>query len=188
MDDLRSALGGEIKPVWSNRGIAGGISMALSADRRVMASSVGTMACPNTVVHIRAWDTGTGAPLADLTFKDVADGDGVALNPNGTVLAVGLGDGTLGLWDARTGQPVYTFAPPGQATYVTSLTYSPDGRLLIAGKSDGRIQVWNADSHQLAVILEEHTAAVTKLEFADEGRLLISKSDDGTVRVWGVAD
>jgi WD40 repeat protein len=188
VDDLRSAPGGEIKPVWSNGGIAGGTSIALSADRRVMASSVGTIACPNTLVHVRAWDTGSGAPLTDLTFDNVTGGHEVALNPDGTVLAAGLGDGTFGLWDARTGQPLHTFTPPGQANYVTSLIYNPDGSLLIAGESDGAIQVWDAASRQLVHSLEGHTTAVTKFEFADEGRLLISKSDDGTVRLWGVAD
>jgi WD40 repeat protein len=188
VDDLRSVPGGEVKPVWSNGGIAGGTNIALSADRRVMASSVGTIACPNTLVHVRAWDTGSGALMTDLTFDDVTGGHGVALNPDGTVLAVGLGDGTFGLWDARTGQPLYTFTPPGQVVFVTSSIYSPDGSLLIAGESDGTIQVWNPASHQLVVTREGHTAAVTKFEFADEGRLLISKSDDGTVRLWGVAD
>ncbi len=188
LDDLRSTPGGEIKPVWSHGGTAGGTGLALSADGRVMASSVGTIACPNTLVRVRAWDTGSGAPLADLTFNNVADGHGVALNPDGTVLAIGLGDGTFGLWDARTGQPLYTFTPPEQAqtVSVTSLTYSPDGSLLIAGKSDGHIQMWNTANHQLVHTLEGHTAAVTKFELADEGRLLISKSGDGTVRLWGV--
>jgi WD40 repeat protein len=183
VDNLLSASGGEVKPVWSN----GGTGVVLSADRKVMASSAENTACLHPT-RVRAWDTGTGALLADLTFDDVTIGHGLALNPDGTALAIGLSDGTFGLWDAHTGQPLYTFVPPGRTVSVTSLAYSPDGRLLMAGNSDGAIQVWDAASHQLVYTLEGHTAAVTKIELDDEGRLLISKSDDGTVRLWGITD
>ena len=182
--DLLSAPGGEVKPVWSK----GGTGVVLSADRRVMASSAENTACLYPTL-VRAWDTGSGAPLADdLAFNNVTIGHALALNSDGTALAIGLSDGTFGLWDAHTGQPLYTAAPPGGNVSVTSLTYSPDGRLLMAGNSDGAVQVWDTASHRLVHTLEGHTAAVTKVELDDEGRLLISKSDDGTVRLWGVAD
>lgn len=66
----------------------------------------------------------------------------VAFSPYGTVLACGMGDGTVQLWNAATGAPLVTLAGHPSASRMKVL-FSPDGTLLAAGGGDGTIWLWS---------------------------------------------
>jgi WD40 repeat protein len=64
----------------------------------------------------------------------------LALNADGTVLAVGYHDGTVRLWNMDTGEQLTVLE--GHEGRVVSLAFSPDGTLLASGGTDGTVRLW----------------------------------------------
>jgi WD40 repeat protein len=64
----------------------------------------------------------------------------VAFSPNGQILASGSDDGTIKLWDLKTGLEIATLS--GHDSYVQSVAFSPDGKTLVSGGYDKTIKVW----------------------------------------------
>jgi hypothetical protein len=164
--------------------------IALSADKRIIAE-VSSEICMHPG-EITVWDVSTGAELWHRFYRDEnpqvsTEGPyvtNIALNPQGTLIAVDATQGPLSLWEIATGQLRRTFA--GQTAKATSLTFDPNGRIIVSGNENGDIQVWEISSGNLLYTLAGHTAEVTHLIFGDDENTLISSSQDGTVRLWHI--
>ena len=106
---------------------------------------------------------------------------GLALSPDGKVLASGGVDRTLRTWDTATGKEL-TCRP--NAGPVLSVAFSPDGKTLAAGCSDSMITLWEATPATADVVLA-YGAEMHGLAFTPDGRRLIS-SGRGPTKHWDV--
>jgi len=132
--------------------------------------------CPGTTFRIL---TGNTAPVWATAFS-----------PDSHELASGSIDGSIKLWDMRTGS--FAGALQGQTSPVRSLAFSSDGMVLAAGSDDGVIRLWNVGSpagYAAAFpsnpykVLPGHSDAVCSIAFSHDGALLASGSADGTIRL-----
>jgi WD40 repeat protein len=64
-----------------------------------------------------------------------------AFNRTGTLLAAGTRDGTVRLWDVKTGKLIGDV--PGHGGAVTTLAFSPDGTRLASGSADTTVLIWD---------------------------------------------
>jgi WD40 repeat protein len=116
----------------------------------------------------------------------------VAFSPDGKLLAYGLNDGRLGIWDwqsmiSSTTVParhaLFTAHPGG----VESVAFSPDGRTLLSGGWDKHVKLWDLTANPaLPRLLWEfagHTDGVRSVAFGGFGRLVVSGGFDGIVTV-----
>jgi WD40 repeat protein len=103
----------------------------------------------------------------------------LAFLPGGKVIASCGRDGTLRLWDARSGAELASTPPVGG--YLDDLAHSPDGSKISAVGTDGYLRVWESEGlvPHLAVRLNEHPVAAV----AWNGQRIFSASDDGKVRI-----
>jgi serine/threonine protein kinase/WD40 repeat protein len=69
----------------------------------------------------------------------------IALHPNGRLLAIGLENGRVLLWDLRTGTA--TAELPLHALPIHEVVFSPDGTRLVSGDSGGTIQLCEAKAN-----------------------------------------
>jgi len=87
------------------------------------------------------WETLTGQRVATLPAH-TGTVRGVALSPEGILVASSGGDGLVRLWDTRTGREVSTLE--GHTGMVFSVALSSDARLVASGGWDGTVRIWEA--------------------------------------------
>ena len=113
----------------------------------------------------------------------LAHGDqvpGVALSPDGKVLATASLDGKVLLWDTATGSPQRTIAAAGP---LYSVAFSSDGKLLATGGAKN-IRLWDVATGNLVHEYEGHQGIVTGVAFTPAGDAIASSSADQTLRLW----
>jgi WD40 repeat protein len=111
--------------------------------------------------------------------------EGVAVFPDGRRAVSASADGSLRIWDARSGESLRTISGVDSGAYCVAL--SADGRHIAAGCKDGALRVFGSDSGDLVRTLKGHRGYVRAVAFAPAGRLL-SAAGDGRIFVWGADD
>ncbi|MDP9188415.1 MAG: hypothetical protein M3O25_04115, partial [Actinomycetota bacterium] len=111
------------------------------------------------------------------------DGHPGEFSPDGQLIAVGLKEQGIALWDselAPVGEPLL-----GTGGEVKSLAFSPDGQTLAAVTAGGSLTLWDVDSRsRLQGPRGVHSEAA--VSFSRDGTTLATASDLG-VRFWDVA-
>ncbi|QRV96506.1 hypothetical protein RhiJN_24524 [Ceratobasidium sp. AG-Ba] len=110
----------------------------------------------------------------------------VAVSPDGEYIASGDDNGTIRVWDTKTGEAV--LAPlRGHSGSVKSVVFSYDGQHVVSGSSDHEIRVWNAGTGESVVgPLRGHSGCVNSVTCSHQDALIASGSDDDTVRFWSI--
>jgi WD40 repeat protein len=158
--------------------------LALSPDgQRVVARSDGGM--------VRVWDAATGEEQVTLkgligTVRGPKGGltgtvRSAAFSPDGKRIVSGSEDGTVGVWDAATGEEKAVLQ--GHTKGVSGVAFSPDGQRVVSWGEDGTVRVWDAATGQEKLTLKERTNGVGVVISAD-GQRILSWDRNGTVRVW----
>ena len=136
------------------------------------------------------WEWGRLMYLCSQSERDFdakAPLDALAINRDGTRLAVGGWDSTARIFDRETGNVLHVLKHGGE--YVHSVAFSPDSRFVATGCNDpdGFIQIWNAETGQRIRVLKGHDDAVLSVAFSHDGSHLLTGSYDKTARLWNVA-
>jgi hypothetical protein len=105
----------------------------------------------------------------------------VAFSPGGQRIAAASWEGTAGLWDAASGDPVAVLR--GHKGYPLAVAFSPDGGRVATAGTDNRACLWDSSGEPLAV-LEGHTGPVQAAVFTPDGARVVTASQDGTARLW----
>jgi len=141
------------------------------------------LAASTSLATIGLWRISDGVLLREID-NPINWGIYLALSPDGSLLAIGLDDGSVSLWNTGDGQQVGQDLI-GHHGQINALAFSPDGSLLASASSDKTILVWDVaqPAHPLAT-LSGHTSWILTVTFAPDGRSLSSSCLDGTIRLW----
>ena len=105
-------------------------------------------------------------------------------NSDATSIATGSWDGTVKLWDVKTGTLRWSIK---HLSHVNSLAFSPDERILATGSSDSTIGLWDvASGLQLQSLRHEAEVTGTGIKWTPDGRMIISGDREGYIRLWEI--
>jgi WD40 repeat protein len=142
-----------------------------------------------------AWDLTANRRLGrpfefthDRTIPGGYDGHPGEFSPDGRLIAVGLKERGVQLWDAGELTPV---GAPLLDTYgeVKALAFSPDGRTLAAATADGALTLWDVGSRSPLHELPRHVGEgflLVGVGFSSDGATLVTSGEFG-VALWDVA-
>lgn len=129
---------------------------------------------------------------AEQVYKDAgAPLWGVALSPDGKLLAVAGERGKLVLFDVGSGKLLLRLeghdAKAGKHGVVRSVVFDPQGRRLFSGGEDGRIIRWSLPAGEKLGAWQAPDA-VQALALSPDGTTLASGGKDGKISLMSVAD
>ena len=139
------------------------------------------------------WHAETGEYLYTLAGEPDTSIYRVAFHPDGSRIATVGDDNLIRIWDVSTGDVLQSFSGHGEGfsggvlfSGVLDVAYSPDGRQLATAGADGIAKVWSAETNELLLTLEGHTAGLHSLAYSPNGRYLATSSDspERGIKVW----
>jgi WD40 repeat protein len=111
-------------------------------------------------------------------------GDRAAFSPDLKRLASAGSDNTVKVWDAQTGQALFTCK--GHTTHVWKVAFSPDGKRLASSTIPGRmveLKLWDAQTGQELPSPPGRKGNISSLVFSPE-RKRLACAWPGVVKVW----
>lgn len=105
----------------------------------------------------------------------------VAVAPDGRRAIVASYEGTVEVWDLRTGEAVTTLAVPGDCSL---LTVTADGERLVCGCGDYSLRVVDLRTGEILACLAGHDWTLAAMAVTPDGTRAASAALDGTLRVW----
>lgn len=158
--------------------------------------------------EILTWDLKTSSLLSRFSDGTSRNNDGhmpevtiLRHDPNMDLIAAGYVDGSIRVWDMKSGDVVVTFS--GHKGAISALKFDKNGTRIVSGSKDSNIVLWDLVSETGLYRLRAHRDQITALNFVERKSLqekeseggdgdggeedeqwLVSVSKDGMIRLW----
>lgn len=97
-------------------------------------------------------------------------------------LAVGYRDGSVIVYDSKTGDSISTFA--GHRSTISCISFDNEGHRLATGSKDTDIVLWDVVGEQGLCRLSGHKGPITQIHFMTTQNIIISSSVDTFIKFW----
>ena len=122
-----------------------------------------------------------------MTLKGHEDSvNSLSYSEDGLFIASGSEDGTVRVWDTRSGEATLDPLRSGNGK-VTAVVFAPSGKSVVSGTETGTVCIWNILAGQSTMQqLFGHSESVVSVAVSSDSRIIASASCDRTVRVWRI--
>jgi WD40 repeat protein len=142
----------------------------------------------NNFCGIIVWDLVYGRFIKNFIddTNDAANTDvtAIAITPDDNLVVSGFSNGTLKVWNRKTGQETVTL--DGHTDSITTIIILPEGRRAVSGSKDMTLKVWDLATGREIMTLKGHTNLITSVASTPDGRFLISGSRDNSLILWNL--
>ncbi|KAJ3674457.1 hypothetical protein LUZ60_005073 [Juncus effusus] len=141
----------------------------------------------------RLWDVRIASRAVRTFNGHGGDVNTVKFFPDGNRFGTGSDDGSVRLFDMRTGHQLQTYsrqnnADDDETPTVTSVAFSISGRLMFAGYSNGDCCVWDTLLAEvvlnLGTLQNSHEGRISCLGLSGDGSALCTGSWDKNLKIW----
>jgi len=108
-----------------------------------------------------------------------------AFHSSGDYVATVSHDRRLKLWNARTGQMLYTLIAHGDK--IKTVTFSPDGNKIATAGNDRVVKLWDRQSGQPLFEFGTEAAGIAQVLFTPDGQRLACLLANGTIVVYDIS-
>jgi WD40 repeat protein len=136
--------------------------------------------------YVVIWNPQTGGFIRALNdaWNSGAHVFSLAVSPAQESALSGASDGTIWLWNLRTGKSIRALL--GHHGAVTCLAWSSDSRYAISGSDDRSVRLWDINSGLCLRVFEGHTGSVRSVSTNNDQSAFLSGGADNTVRLWNL--
>jgi WD40 repeat protein len=134
---------------------------------------------------IQTWDTRTWTPSRTFTTAEPVNSQRIrsmALSPDGSLVAAGLINGTVHVWEVGSGK--HLFEVNEHTREVEALIFTPDGKALVSAGHEQSLRLWNIAGGRTELILHGHEASVLTLTTTPDGNTIASADVKGNILLW----
>jgi WD40 repeat protein len=130
---------------------------------------------------------------AQRRFQASGDVTSVAFLDQYAILAGSAADGTITLWNMKTGERIRSIRADPRV--VEGMSVSPDGKLIATTGSLGEVKVWRWATGEEAAVFSGHMTATNSVSWFPDGKRLVSSSrlsqgdsglHEGEIMIWSV--
>ncbi len=132
---------------------------------------------------IVAWDVAT-RKITKTLLGHTGDVVGLAVHPNGKLLASASWDHTIRVWTLDLPADPKPRVLTEHSGIVNEVTFSPDGSQLASAGEDGAVNVWETKSWKTTTTLRGHDGVVHHVSFSPGGKSVVSTGQDGQLKLW----
>jgi hypothetical protein len=127
-----------------------------------------------------------GQITSELRKIDVKSGPvyAAAFSPDGRKIIGGGYDGSLRLWDSKTGKELRRL--DGHLGKVWTVAFHPDGRRVVSGGFDGTVRLWDLTTAREIKRFPGHGDYVRSVCVSADGKHILSGGDDRLLWLWDV--
>jgi WD40 repeat protein len=104
----------------------------------------------------------------------------ISVSPRGDLAVTGTLDGSVHLWELRTGKGRALGVKQGAISW---LAFSPEGARLAVGNTEGLLRLWTLGTGR-SELVGSHEGRINQVHFSRDGQFLATSSDDRTARLW----
>ncbi len=128
------------------------------------------------------WNTADAKEVRKFTLAAAVNS--VAFSPDGKLLAGGLADNSIHLFDLTMGKEIKTIS--GHSGAVNALKFTNKNDHLVSASADKTVQIWNIANGKSQIKLE-HSGTVQTLALNKDGTRIAAGGADKRVTVWTLA-
>ena len=119
---------------------------------------------------------------------DTRDGkvSGAVFSPDARRIVTTGEFGAAIVWDAFTGEKLYTLESSADSENLKGAVFSPDSKRIVTASEDGTAKVWDAASWKRLATLrpDEDPVAVVRVEFSPDNKRIVAVRSDNTATLW----